>query len=237
MKKFLVPTYLVLCLIGIFSVWYFGHESTDQEELKSESKDSLQIENRSQDVSSDHESTQKTGKGGTAGKIETEKDDPNPEKTNAAGSTAKNAVLEGEREHKKLPSAEDIAAGAAFEAYAKSEMEHKSAVSKLIEALKSGDSASLEAATENLKNARLSREETLRNLVPYSEAAAEILAADEARAAAADKVIDQITADDKKRSAEMRKRILLEGLNILSPEQQRTLLDKFPELKELLEED
>ena len=50
MKRFLVPTCVVLCIIGIFAVWYFGHQRSDQKELKSESKDSLQIENRSQDV-------------------------------------------------------------------------------------------------------------------------------------------------------------------------------------------
>ena len=75
------------------------------------------------------------------------------------------------------------------------------------------------------------------NLAPYSEAAAEILAADEARSAEAKKVIDQMRAEDQKRSAERRKQIWLEGFKRLSPEQQRTLLDKFPGLRELLRED
>ncbi|MDE0316805.1 MAG: hypothetical protein OXM61_18105 [Candidatus Poribacteria bacterium] len=242
MKKYVIPTCVVICVIGIFAVWYFGYQSTDSEKLKGESKDSLLIENHFQEESSVPEVTQKTDKGDTAGEIETERDNSNPEKTNTTGSSDKNAVLD-EKDHQKSPSAEDIAAGAAFEAYAKSEIVHKSTISKFKEALESGDSASLEAATDALKNARLNREEALRNLAPYSEAAAEILAADEARAAEVEKIMERMRAEDKKRSAERKKQmeekmkqVWLEGFKRLSPEQQRTLLDKFPELKELLNE-
>lgn len=235
MKKFLIATCVVLCIIGIFALWYFGHQSTDPEELKSEPKDSsLSVP----------ESTQKTGKDDSAEEIETKRDTPNLEKVNAAGSTDKNAVLEGKKEHQKMLSAEDVAASAAFEAYAMAEIEHKSAVSKLIEALESDDSDSIESATKALENARLSREEALRNLAPYSEAAAEILAADEARSAEVVKVMERIEVEDQKRSAERKKQmeertkqIWLEGFKRLSPEQQRTFLDMFPELRELLQED
>ena len=243
MKKFLVPTCLVLCLIGIFAVWYFGHQSTDPEELKSESKDGLPIENRPQDISSIPESTQNTDKGDTAGEIETSKEGSNSEKTNATGNTDANAALDEKNEQEQVPqqplSAEDIAAAAAFEAYAKAEMEYDSAIKTAKEVLKAKpvDDQRLKSATDDLKNVRLRREETLRNLAAYSETAAEILAADETRAAAAEKEIDRITADDKKRSAEMKKQILVEGFNRLSPEQQRTLLERFPELRELLRED
>ena len=236
MKKFLIPTCVVLCIIGILAVWYFGHQRADPKELKSESKNSLPIENHLQEESSVPEAVQKTDKGDTAGEIETKRDNSNPEKTNTDGSTDKNAVLEGEKEHQKLPSAEDVAAANAFEAYAKAEIEHKSTVDKLIEALKSENSNSIASATESLKNARLRREEALRNLSPYSEVAAEILATDEARSAASEKEIDRIKADDKKRTIEMRKE-MREWFQRLSPEQQRTLLDTFPELKELLSED
>ncbi len=194
MKKFLIATCVVICIIGIFAVWYFGPDSTDSKELKSESKDSSRIENHLQEESSVHESIQKTGKGDTAEEIETKGNNSNLKKIDSLGEDTK------EKKEQKLPSADDIAAGAAFEAYAKAEIVHKSAISKLKEALESGDSAAIEAATETLKNARLSREEALRNLAPYSEAAAEILAADEARAAAAEKEIERITADDKKRN-------------------------------------
>lgn len=243
MKRFLIATCVLICIIGIFAVWYFGHQSTDSEELKGESKDSLPIENHPQEESSVSEPTQKTGKDDTAGEIETKRENSYTEKVNAAGSPAKNAVLEGEKDDQTLLSAEDIAAGAAFEAYAKSEIVHKSAISKFKEALESGDSASLEAATETLKNARLNREEALRNLAPYSEAAAEILAADEARSAEVEKIMERMRAEDQKRSAEMKKQreqmtkqIWLEGFKRLSPEQQRTFLEMFPELKELLNE-
>ncbi|MDE0483601.1 MAG: hypothetical protein OXI67_13550 [Candidatus Poribacteria bacterium] len=104
-----------------------------------------------------------------------------------------------------------------------------------------GDSASLEAATDALKNARLNREEALRNLAPYSEAAAEILAADEARSAEVEKIMERMRAEDQRRSAERKKQmeekmkqVWLEGFKRLSPEQQRTFLEMFPELKELL---
>lgn len=243
MKKFLIPTCVVLCLIGIFAVWYFGYQSSNSEELKSESKDSLPIENHPQEESSVSEPTQKTGKDDKVRVIETKGDNSSLEKVNPAGSTNKNAVLEGQKEHQQSPSAEDVAAGAAFEAYAKSEIVHKSAISKFKEALESGDSASLEAATDALKNARLNREEALRNLAPYSEAAAEILAADEARSVEVEKIMERMRAEDQKRSAEMKKQreqmtkqIWLEGFKRLSPEQQRTFLEMFPELKELLNE-
>ncbi|MDE0088694.1 MAG: hypothetical protein OXU23_23440 [Candidatus Poribacteria bacterium] len=235
MKKYVIPTCVVICVIGIFAVWYFGYQSTDSEGLKGESKDSLPIENHPQEESSVSEPTQKTGKDDKVRVIETKGDNSSLEKVNPAGSTNKNAVLEGQKEHQQSPSAEDVA-GAAFEAYAKSEIVHKSAISKFKEALESGDSASLEAATDALKNARLNREEALQNLAPYSEAAAEILAADEARSAEVEKIMEGMRAEDKKRSAERRKQILLEGFKRLSPEQQRTLLDKFPELRELLNE-
>ncbi len=237
MKKFLVPICSALCIVGIFAVWYFGYQSSNPEELKSKSKDSLPIENRPQDTSSVSESTQKTGKDETADEIETKKEGSNSEKTNDTGG---NTTLNEKKKQEQSPSAEDIAAGAAFEAYAMAEIDHKSAVSKLIEALKSEDSASIEAATETLKNARLSREEALRNLAPYSEAAAEILAADEVRSAEAKKVMDQMRAEDQKRSTEMeerRKQFWVGWYNKLSPEQQRTLLDKYPDFRKLLQED
>ena len=236
MKKFLVPIFLVFCLVGLFTLWYFGNESTDPAELKSESKDSLQIENRPQDVSSIPESTQKTGKDDIADEIETKKEGSNSEKTNDTGG---NTTLNEKKKQEQSPSAEDIAAAAAFGAYAKAEIEYNSALETFKEALKAKpvDTQRLESATDNFKNARLQREEALRNLAPYSEAAAEILAADEARSAEAKKVIDQMRAEDQKRSAERRKQIWLEGFKRLSPEQQRTLLDKFPGLRELLRED
>ncbi|MCE2401169.1 hypothetical protein J4G08_09810 [Candidatus Poribacteria bacterium] len=237
MKKFIIPTCPVFCFIGA-ALLYFGHQRSDPEELNGASKNTLQIENQPQKESSVPESTQKTGKGDTAAEIEAKKEGSNSEKTNDTGG---NTTLDDKKKQKQklqqLPSAEDVAASAAFEAYAKSEIEHKSALSKFTEALKSGDSASLEAATRTLKNARLSREEALRNLASYSEEAAEILAADMARAAEAEKEFDRITAEDQKRSVERRKQIWLEGFKRLSPEQQRTLLDKLPELRELLRAD
>ncbi len=136
MKKVLVPTCVVLCIIGIFAVWYFGHQRSDQKGLKSESKDSVLIENHPQEESSVPETTQKTGKDDTTGEIKTKKDDPNPERVNAAGGTAKNAVLDGEKEHQKSPSAEDVAAANAFEAYVKAEIEFDFLTESLKEALK-----------------------------------------------------------------------------------------------------
>ncbi len=234
MKRFLIPTCVVLCIIGIFALWYFGHQSTDPEELKNESKDISP---------SVPDATRKTSKNDAAGEIEIKGDNSNTEKVNTAGSTAKKVVLEGEKEHQQSPSAEDVAAGAAFEAYANSEIAYKSAISKFKEALEFGDTSSIESATDTLKNARLNREETLRNLAPYSEAAAEILAADEARSVEVEKIMKRIEAEDQKRSAERKKQmeewtkqIWLEGFKSLSPEQQRTFLEMFPELKELLNE-
>ena len=238
MKKFLIPTCLVLCLMGIFAVWYFGHESTDPEKLKNESKDSLLIENHLQEESSVPETTQKTDGGDTAGEIETIRDDSNSEKVNAAGGTAKKAILEGEKEHQRLPSAEDIAAANAFEAYVKAETEFDLSTESLKEALGTRplNWDHIKSLTSDHKDAGLRRKEALRNLAPYSEAAAEILAADKVRTAADEARVAQIKAeirtDEQKRSAEW-----VEWYNRISPKQQQTLLDTFPELREFLRED
>ncbi len=84
------------------------------------------------------------------------------------------------------------------------------------------------------------RKEALQNLAAYSEAAAEILAAektlsaeDAARITAIKEKLDREEAEMRKRIEEMKKQIF-DGI---SPEQQRTLLDELPDLKELLNED
>lgn len=241
MKKFLVPTCLILCIIGIFALWYFGHQRADPKELKSESKNSLPIENHLQEESSAPEVVQKTDKDDTDGEIETKRDNSNPEKTNTDGSTDKNVVLEGEKEHQKLPSAEDVAAANAFEVYVKTDIEFDLATGSLKEALETRpiDWDHVKSATSDHKNARLRRKEALQNLASYSEAA-EILAAEEtlsaedaARIAAMKEKLDRDEAEMRKQTEEMRNQIF-DGL---SPEQQRTLLDTFPELKELLSAD
>ncbi|MDE0086811.1 MAG: hypothetical protein OXU23_13920 [Candidatus Poribacteria bacterium] len=256
MKKVLVPTCVVLCIIGIFAVWYFGHQRSNQKELKSGSKDSVLIENHPQEESSVSEPTQKTGKDDAAREIETKRDDSYPEKVNAAGGTAKNAVLEGGKEHQKLSSAEEVAAANAFEAYVKTEIEFDFLTESLKEALEAStlDWEHIDSVHKDRKDAMVRRKEALQNLAVYSEAAAEILAAEEtlsaedaARIAAIKEELEregtEMIVDEQKRSAgieEMRRQIeemrkqIFDGF---SPEQQRTLLDELPDLKELLNED
>ncbi len=247
MKRFLVPTCVVLCVIGIFAVWYFGHQRSNQKELKSGSKDSVLIENHPQEESSVPETTQKTGKDDAAREIETKRDDSNPEKVNAAGGTAKNAVLDGEKEHQKSPSAEDVAAANAFEAYVKAEIEFDVYSESLIEALDATplDVDHINSVHKNRKDAMVRRKEALQNLAVYSEAAAEILAAEEtlsaedaARIAAMKKELDreeaEMIADEQKRSAGSAKS---EEMTKQIEEIRRTLLEKYPDLKELLNED
>lgn len=250
MKKFLIPTCIVFCLLGA-ALWYFGHHRSDQKELKSESKDSVLIENHLQRDSSVPEATQKTDRGNTAGEIDSEKVGPN-----AADGTTKNVVLEDEKEHQKPPSAEDVAAANAFEAYVKAEIEFDFFTESLKEALEATplDWEHINSVHKDRKDAMVRRKEALQNLAAYSEAAAEILAAeatlsaeDAARIAAIKEELDREKADmitdEQKRSAgieEMRRQIeemrkqIFDGF---SPEQQRTLLDELPDLKELLNED
>ena len=257
MKKFLVPICLILCIIGIFAVWYFGYQTSNPEELKSESKNSLPTENRPEGISSIPESTQKTSKDDTARKMETKGDNSYPEKINGTDSLNKNTELK--EKGQKFPSAEDVAAANAFEAYVKAQMEFDLFSESLIEALKASplDFDHINSVHKNRKDAGVRRKETLQNLAVYSETAAEILASDKTRTPEEEALIAEIKeeierdraeikADDQKRAAEsaeteeMRKQInqiMVEYYNILSPEQQRTLLDTFPELKELLSED
>ena len=246
MKKFLIPICVILCIIGIFAVWYFGYQSSNPEELKSESKNSLSVENRSQE----------TGKGDAAQKIETKKKSPDSDKDH---DTDRNTILNEKKKQEQSPSAEDVAAANAFEAYIKAQMEFDLFSESLIEALKASplDFDHINSVHKNRKDAGVRRKETLKNLAVYSETAAEILASDKTRIPEEEALIAEIKeeierdraeirADDQKRAAEsaeteeMRKQInqiMVEYYNILSPEQQRTLLDTFPELKELLSED
>ena len=240
MKKFLVPICLILCIIGIFALWYFGHQRADPKELKSESKNSLPTENRPEGISSIPESTQKTSKDDTARKMETKGDNSYPEKINGTDSLNKNTELK--EKGQKFPSAEDVAAANAFEAYVKAQMEFDLFSESLIEALKASplDFDHINSVHKNRKDAGVRRKETLQNLAVYSETAAEILAAEEtlsaedaARISAIKEELDRDEAEMRKQIGEMRNQIF-DGL---SPEQQRTLLDTFPELKELLSED
>ncbi len=246
MKKFLIPTCVVLCIIGIFAVWYFGHQRADPKELKSESKNSLSVENRSQE----------TGKGDIAQKIETKKESSNSNKDHDTG---ENSTLNEKMKQEQSPSAEDVAAANAFEVYVKAQMEFDLLSESLKEALKASplDFDHINSAHKNRKDVGMRRKEALQNLAVYSKTAAEILVAEKTRTAEEETLIaeireeierdeTEIRADDQKRSAEsaeteeMRKQInqiMVEYYNMLSPEQQRTLLDTFPELKELLSED
>ena len=246
MKKFLVPICVVLCIIGIFAVWYFGYQSSNPEKLKSESKDSLSVENRSQE----------TGKGDIAQKIEAKKESSNSDKDHDTGG---NTTLNEKMKQEQSPAAEDLAAANAFEVYVKAQMEFDLLSESLKEALKASplDFDHINSVHKNRKDAGVRRKEALQNLAAYSEAAAEILVAEKTRTPEEEALIAEIKeeieqdradikTDDQKRSAEsaeteeMRKQInqiMVEYYNMLSPEQQRALLDTFPELKEVLYED
>lgn len=239
MKKFLVPVCLVIGLVGVFIIWHLGYQGAEQEVMKNESKDIAPTVDHSPDVSPELESTEETSKNDTIPETETRREDLNTGRIKNTDSLNGNGALDEKKEQEqKSLSVEDIEAAAAFEAYVKTEVECKLATVTLTEVLKIRpiDWQRVKSANSNLKNARLQREKALQNLAVYSEAAAEILAADEAHKAQAKKEFDQITTDSQKRFEEMQKQIA-EILNTLSPEQQRALWERIPELKELLPKD
>ena len=205
MRKYLMPIYVVLFLIGATALWYFGHHRPAQQLLKAEPKKI-------------YKSTPLPPKGLSAKpvpseaiqapridtNIETENTDPaaTPEKLDNNQDRAEVTDVD-ELVIQEGLSVEDTAAAAeAFEKYVKAEADYQAAREKLEMALKTSIANSKavtealaasdqQAAQEMLNNnnsdqllpigkayieAKSRRDEALENLAVYSEDAAEMLA-------------------------------------------------------------
>ncbi len=179
MKKYLIPIYIVLFLIGATALWYFGHHRPAQKILEAEPQKvykstSLQPEGLSvKPMPSD--SIQKPREEDTDIEVESIDNATTSEKIDDSQVHSEDADSEEPTSQEAL-SAEDAAAAETFEKYFTAESEYQTAQEIAKEALKSGNNERIKAATEALRQARLQRNEALQNLAAYSEDAAEILA-------------------------------------------------------------
>ena len=179
MKKYLIPIYIVLFLIGATALWYFGHHRPAQKILEAEPQKvykstPLQPEGLSvKPMPSD--SIQKPREEDTDIEVESIDNATTSEKIDDSQVHSEDADSEEPTSQEAL-SAEDAAAAETFEKYFTAESEYQTAQEIAKEALKSGNNERIKAATEALRQARLQRNEALQNLAAYSEDAAEILA-------------------------------------------------------------
>ena len=179
MKRYLIPIYIVLFLIGATALWYFGHHRPAQKILEAEPQKvykstSLQPEGLSvKPMPSD--SIQKPREEDTDIEVESIDNATTSEKIDDSQVHSEDADSEEPTSQEAL-SAEDAAAAETFEKYFTAESEYQTAQEIAKEALKSGNNERIKAATEALRQARLQRNEALQNLAAYSEDAAEILA-------------------------------------------------------------
>ena len=179
MKRYFMPIYVALFLIGATALWYFGHHRPAQKILEAEPQKvykstPLQPEGLSvKPMPSD--SIQKPREEDTDIEVESIDNATTSEKIDDSQVHSKDTDSEEPTSQEAL-SAEDAAAAETFEKYFTAESEYQTAQEIAKEALKSGNNERIKAATEALRQARLQRNEALQNLAAYSEDAAEILA-------------------------------------------------------------
>ena len=179
MRKYPMPIYIVLFLIGATALWYFGHHRPAQRLLKAEPKKvyksttPLQPSRLSvEPVPSD--TMQEPRDGNT--KTEDTDNAAMPEKLDNSWNQN-----EDTNSDKLLPqeglATEDPAAAEAYEKYLTAESEYLAAQDMLQAALEARpiDWDRISDETDNLKNAGRRRKEALQNLAPYSEDAAKLL--------------------------------------------------------------
>ena len=188
MRKYPMPIYLVLFLIGATALWYFGHHRPAQRLLKAEPKkvyksttplppSRLSVE----PVPSDPMQEPRDGNA----EIRMEEADTKTEDADSAAMPEKvdNSWNQDEDANsgKLVPqeglATEDPAAAEAYEKYFTAESEYLAAQDMLQAALEARpiDWDRVGDETDNLKNAGRRRKEALQNLAPYSEAAAKLL--------------------------------------------------------------
>ncbi len=187
MRKYPMPIYVVLFLIGATALWYFGHHRPAQKILKAEPKKvykttPLPLRDLSvKPMPSD--STQAPREADTD--IAVEGTDTASENIENAATSEKidDSQVHSENADSVEPlsreniSVDDPAAAEAFDKYITAESEYLAAQDMLQAALEARpiDWDRVGDETDNLKNAGRRRKEALQNLAPYSEAAAKLL--------------------------------------------------------------
>ena len=187
MRKYPMPIYVVLFLIGATALWYFGHHRPAQKILKAEPKKvykTTPLPLRDLSVKpTPSDSTQAPREADTD--IAVEGTDTASENIENAATSEKidDSQVHSENADSVEPlsreniSVDDPAAAEAFDKYITAESEYLAAQDMLQAALEARpiDWDRVGDETDNLKNAGRRRKEALQNLAPYSEAAAKLL--------------------------------------------------------------
>lgn len=188
MRKYPMPIYIVIFLIGATALWYFGHHRPAQRLLKAEPKkiykSTTPLQPNRLSVEPGPSDTMQEPRDGNA-EIRMEEADTKTEDTDSAAMPEKvdNSWNQDEdaNSDKLVPqeglATEDPAAAEAYEKYFTAESEYLAAQDMLQAALEARpiDWDRVRDETDNLKNAGRRRKEALQNLAPYSETAAKLL--------------------------------------------------------------
>ena len=189
MKKYLMPIYVALFLLGATALWYFGHHRPAQKILEAEPKrvyKSTPLQPESLPVTSTPSNATQQASEGDIGMaveaIDTESEDTESEDMDNAATPEK---IDNSQEHSEdsgsdaLMSQEALSSEevAALKAYEEVQSEYLAAQDMLQAALEARpiDWERVRSANNNFKNAARHRKEALQNLAPYSEDAAKLL--------------------------------------------------------------
>ena len=214
MRKYLMPIYLVLFLMGATALWYFGHHRPAQKILEAEPKrvyktiplqpedssvkptpsDAIQ-KPREADIDRDAESIdiESEDMANTATPKKMDKNDKNQDQVE---DTSFDKLVPQEGLETKDP-----AAAEAYEKYFTAESEYLAAQDRLKDALdvRPIDWDLIESATNDSENAARHRKEALQNLAPYSEEAAKLLEEMEKAEKTAEEIMSEIREDDTRK--------------------------------------
>ena len=224
MKKFRIPIYIAIFLIGGTSLWYFGHHRPAQKILTAdpvkiysgqpETVDTTQVEVPSSVTPAQMDTTPEEDKMETPNaKLKADMDTTAPLTKNGEVNDPIDSTLSEEPGPQDIPSDEEVAA---FEDFFEAQSTYEGAQEQAIVALRSADREQIRLATEALRNTRLKRKDTLEKLAVYSEDAAELFI--QAEAAAQD-IDEQMAAFKAERRAEILR-----------------LMEEHPLLRDLFEE-
>ena len=213
MKKYFIPIYVVLFLIGATALWYFGHHRPAQKILKAEPKKiykSIPLPPKRSSVKPAPSETIQVPRDGNA-TVKTEGAETKTAETDNVTTSEKKS---SEQEQFKGTSSnqlglqedfsdDDPAAAEAFDKYITAESEYQAAFEIFKEALISQDYERIKSATDSAKEAEQRRKEALQNLAPYSEAAVKMLEEMAENEKIAEEMIAEFTAESKAEMQEM----------------------------------
>lgn len=240
MKIFRLSIYVIIFTIGGIILWHFGHHHPEEEIIKNQPNSLSDANPRI--ILNDSPSTSSSSIGSTTdAPQEPVRENSDKNKRNMVLNDGTSSIELGQ----EIPIPDEVAA---FEAFLTAEKKYEIEKEVFKKALISGDDDRIEVATNSIRNARLKRNEELRNLADSSDEASKLLAEIEVREAEVVNETARIVAEIEsevvkptkprpKPELPFDKEELRMLFNALPLKDQRFLLDKFPSLKHLLQAD